>query len=56
MNIQEKKNKIQNCFNEQKKLLDKLNFSNYFDTVSNIRSLELQKEIIKAIPTTKPAN
>lgn len=56
MEIQEKIKKVESCFLDQKKLLQNISLSNYFTTISEIRKLELQKEIIKAIPTTKPAN
>ena len=56
MRIQEKINKLESCFLEQKKILQNISLDNYFDSICKIRMLELQKEIIKAIPTTKPAN
>lgn len=51
MEIQKKQIKIKNLFDQQKEVLSNLTISNYFDSAIKIRSLELQKEIIKAIPT-----
>ncbi len=55
MEIQEKRNRMESYFLEQKKLLQNISLSNYSETISEIRKLELQKEIIKDIPTTKRA-
>lgn len=56
MTINEKYNRIESLFNQQKELFQKINLKNYFDTAFKIRQLEFQKEIIKAIPTTPIPN
>lgn len=56
MNFEEKVNKVKTLFEQQKQILSNLTIQNYFDSAIKIRSLELQKEIIKAIPKIKPAN
>lgn len=53
MTIDEKKNKIQNLFNQQKEILSNITSNNYFDSILNIRKLEVQKEIIIRIPIPK---
>ncbi|MDI6033980.1 hypothetical protein QLS91_12940 [Flavobacterium sp. LB2P84] len=53
MDIQEKVNKVQNLFNQQKNILSELNIKNYIDSAIKIRQLEFQKELIKAIPVSK---
>ena len=56
MDIQEKTIKVKNLFDQQKEVLSELNLENFRNSMIKIRMLELQKEIIKAIPTNKPAN
>ena len=56
MDINDKKARLESCFNKQKKLLENLNFKNFFETATSIKAIELQNEIIKAIPTTKASN
>jgi len=53
MKIEEKVNKVETLFNKQKKVFSELNIENYIESMIKIRSLELQKDIIIAIPTTK---
>lgn len=55
MGTQEKIIKVKNLFNLQKEVLSKLTTENFKDSIIKIRKLELQKEIIKAIPK-KTAN
>lgn len=55
MEIQEKIIKVKNLFDQQKEVLSELNLENFRDSIIKIRKLELQKEIIKAIPK-KTAN
>ena len=56
MDTQEKTIKVKNLFDQQKEVLSELNIENLRNSMIKIRMLELQKEIIKAIPTIKPAN
>jgi hypothetical protein len=53
MNSEEKTKRLRYLFEEQKLILSKINFSNFIESTKKIRSLELQKEIIKAIPNYK---
>jgi len=53
MKIEEKVNKVETLFNKQKKVFSELNTENFLESMIKIRSLELQKDIIIAIPTTK---
>lgn len=50
MDAVEKLRRIRNIHIEQTILLSNIKVNNYFDTIKQIRLLELQKEIIKAIP------
>lgn len=56
MESQEKINRIKNLFNHQKEVLSELNVTNFGESIHKIRMLELQKEIIKAIPNTRKAS
>lgn len=56
MESQEKINRIENLFNQQKEVLSDLNVKNFGESMIKIRKLELQKEIVKAIPNTKKAS
>lgn len=53
MDTQEKIIKVKNLFDQQKELLSKLSIENFGESMIKIRKLELQKEIIKAIPKYK---
>ena len=53
MEIQEKIHRVKNLFNQQKEVLSEINIENFGESIIKIRKLELQKEIIKAIPTNK---
>lgn len=53
MEITEKVKRVQNLFNQQKEILSKITIENSFETIVEIRKLELQKEMVKAIPTAK---
>lgn len=50
MTTEEKTNKVKEYFNMQKEVILNINITNYFESINKIRYLELQKEIIKAIP------
>lgn len=56
MEIQEKLNKVEDLFNQQKKVLSELNIKNFGESMIEMRKLELQKEIVKAIPNIKKAS
>ena len=56
MTFEEKVLQAKSIYENQKEVYSKINLSNYFNSIQTIRKLELQKEIIKAIPTTKPTN
>ena len=56
MDTQEKTIKVKNLFDQQKEVISELNIENFRNSMIKIRMLELQKEIIKAIPTKKPTN
>ena len=53
MEIQEKIHRVKNLFNQQKEVLTEMNIENLGESIIKIRKLELQKEIIKAIPNNK---
>lgn len=53
MEIQEKIHRVKNLFNQQKEVLSEINIENFGESIIKIRKLELQKEIIKAIPNNK---
>ena len=55
MGTQEKIIKVKNLFDQQKEVLSELSIENFRNSIIKIRKLELQKEIIKAIPK-KTAN
>jgi hypothetical protein len=55
METKEKIIKVKILFDQQKELLSKLSIENFGESMIKIRKLELQKEIIKAIPK-KTAN
>lgn len=56
MKIQEKTNIVKKLFNQQKEVLSELNVTNFGESIKKIRMLELQKEIVKAIPDIKKAS
>lgn len=53
MEIQEKIYRVKNLFNQQKQVLSEINIENFGESIIKIRKLELEKEIVKAIPTNK---
>ncbi len=53
MEIQEKIYRVKNLFNQQKEVLSEINIENFGESIIKIRKLELEKEIVKAIPTNK---
>ena len=53
MEIQEKIHRVKNLFNQQKEVLSEINIENFGESIIKIRKLELEKEIVKAIPTNK---
>ena len=53
MEIQEKIHRVKNLFNQQKEVLTEMNIENFGESIIKIRKLELEKEIVKAIPTNK---
>ena len=53
MEIQEKLHRVKNLFNQQKEVLSEINIENFGESIIKIRKLELEKEIVKAIPTNK---
>lgn len=53
MRIEEKLSKAKKVFESQKEVVQNLTLENYFDSLRKIRELELQKQMIIAIPTTK---
>ena len=53
MEIQEKIDRVKNLFNQQREVLTEINIENFGESIIKIRKLELQKEIIKAIPNNK---
>lgn len=53
MNTNEKLNRIKLLFESQKLILSNMTIENMFDSLEEIKSLELQKEIIKAIPSNQ---
>ena len=55
MEVNDKRTKIENLFDQQKEILQKVNIENLFHSISELRTLELQKEIVKAIPVNKKA-
>lgn len=56
MEIPEKINRVKNLFNQQKEVLSELNIENFGESMIKIKKLELQKEMVKAIPNTKKAS
>lgn len=56
MEIKEKVNKVETLFNQQKDILSELNTENFLESIIKIRILELQKDIIIAIPNKKASN
>lgn len=53
MSIEEKRKRLEEVFELQKSLMKNLRIDNFFDTLQKVRKLELQKEMIKAIPSLK---
>lgn len=53
MEIQEKIHRVKNLFNQQKEVLSEINIENFGESIIKIRKLELEKQIVKAIPTNK---
>lgn len=53
MEIQEKIHRVKNLFNQQKEVLSEINIENFLESIIKISKLELEKEIVKAIPTNK---
>lgn len=53
MRIEEKVSKTKKAFESQKEVVQNITLENYFDSIKKIRQLELQKQMIIAIPTTK---
>jgi hypothetical protein len=51
--IEEKLSRAKKVFESQKEVVQNITLENYFDSIKKIRELELQKEMIIAIPTTK---
>lgn len=52
MDATEKLRRLNNIKICQTIIFQKINITNYFESIKEIRLLELQKEIIKAIPKT----
>jgi len=51
--IEEKVSRCKKVFELQKEVFQNITLENYFDSIKKIRQLEIQKEMIKAVPTTK---
>ncbi len=51
MTITEKRIRLEEIFELQKKFIQNISLENYFDTLQKVRQLELQKEMVKAIPS-----
>ena len=52
MRIEEKVSRCKKVFELQKEVVQNITLENYFDSIKKIRQLEIQKEMIKAIPTS----
>jgi len=53
MGSEEKYNRVKNLFDQQKQIVSELNIENYVESMIKIRSLEVQKDMVIAIPKYK---